>query len=43
MPRRAFAQGESSAFRIGGDGALYQMLTGPAGLRIVRYAIGGAR
>ncbi len=43
MPRRAFAQGDSSAFRIGGDGALYQMLTGPAGLRIVRYGIGGAR
>jgi hypothetical protein len=43
MPRREFAQGESSAFRIGGDGDLYQMLTGPAGLRIVRYGIGGAR
>ena len=44
MPRREFAQGDSSsAFRIGGDGALYQMLTGPAGLRIVRYQIGGAR
>jgi hypothetical protein len=43
MSRREFAQGDSSAFRIGGDGALYQMLTGPAGLRIVRYGIGGAR
>ena len=43
MPRREFAQGDSSPFRIGGDGALYQMLTGPAGLRIVRYEIGGAR
>jgi len=44
MPRREFAQGDSgSAFRIGGDGDLYQMLTGPAGLRIVRYGIGGAR
>jgi len=43
MPRRAFAESAASAFRIGGDGALYQMLTGPAGLRIVRYGIGGAR
>ena len=41
--RREFAQGESSPFRMGADGALYQMLTGPAGLRIVRYEIGGAR
>jgi hypothetical protein len=44
MARREFAQGDApSPFRIGGDGDLYQMLTGPAGLRIVRYGIGGAR
>jgi hypothetical protein len=43
MPRREFAQGDASPFRMGGDGALYQMLTGPAGLRIVRYGMGGAR
>jgi hypothetical protein len=44
MPRREFAQdGSLSSFRIGGDGALYQLLTGPAGLRVVRYEIGGTR
>jgi hypothetical protein len=44
MPRREFAQeGSLSTFRVGGDGALYQLLTGPAGMRIVRYEIGGTR
>jgi hypothetical protein len=44
MPRREFAlEAPLSTFRIGGDGALYQLLTGPAGMRVVRYAIGGGR
>jgi hypothetical protein len=44
VARREFAQeGSLSAFRLGGDGALYQLLTGPAGMRIVRYEIGGSR
>jgi hypothetical protein len=44
MPRREFAQeGSLSSFRIGGDGALYQLVTGPAGMRVVRYEIGGTR
>ncbi|MFL5799825.1 MAG: hypothetical protein ACJ77A_18100 [Actinomycetota bacterium] len=32
-----------SKFRLGPDGALYQMTTSPDGVRIVRYAMGGAR
>jgi hypothetical protein len=44
MPRRQFAQeGSLSSFRMGGDGALYQLRTGPAGMRVVRYEIGGTR
>jgi len=44
MPRREFArEAPLSTFRIGGDGALYQLLTGPAGMRVVRYEIGGGR
>lgn len=39
-----FAQAPpGSRFRLGGDGALYQMVTSPAGLRIVRYDLGGKR
>jgi hypothetical protein len=30
-----------SKFRLGRDGALYQLTSGPAGVRIVRYRIGG--
>ncbi|HEY1330559.1 MAG TPA: hypothetical protein VGH10_03690 [Actinomycetota bacterium] len=31
-----------SRFRLGADGALYELRTSPAGLRIVRFDIGGA-
>ena len=43
-PRREYAQAAPlSTFRIGADGALYQLQTQAAGLRIVRYRIGGNR
>jgi hypothetical protein len=32
-----------SRFRLGGDGALYQLATSPDGMRIVRYDLGGIR
>ena len=32
-----------SRFRLGPDGALYQLITSPDGLHIVRYEIGGGR
>jgi hypothetical protein len=42
--RREYVQSAPlSAFRIGGDGALYQLQTNGAGVRIVRYGIGGDR
>ena len=44
VPRKEFAlEAPMSTFRIGGDGAMYQLLTGPAGMRVVRYEIGGGR
>ena len=30
-------------FRLGPDGALYQLTTSPDGLRVLRYEIGGNR
>lgn len=43
-PRREYAQAAPlSAFRMGADGALYHLQTEAAGLRVVRYRIGGDR
>lgn len=42
VPNEEFAlMGALSKFRLGADGNLYQMLTSPRGVRIVRYRIGG--
>ena len=30
-----------SKFRLGPDGSLYELMSGPRGMRIVRYRIGG--
>jgi len=44
VPSHQYAQPLPQAqFRLGPDGALYQMITSPDGMRIVRYAIGGNR
>jgi hypothetical protein len=44
VPSRQFAQPMPQAqFRLGPDGALYQMTTSPDGVRIVRYGMGGTR
>ncbi len=44
VPSHQFAQTmPNSKFRLGPDGALYQMTTSPDGVRILRYAMGGAR
>jgi hypothetical protein len=40
--RRFAGSAPLSRFRIGPDGELYQMMTEPTGLRIVRYDLGGA-
>jgi len=42
LPRGAFSTAMSpSQFRLGRDGALYQLLAEPSGVRIVRYRMGG--
>ena len=42
VANRTFAQGAIlSRFRMGPDGALYQLQSSPAGMRIVRYELGG--
>jgi len=44
VPGRQYAGTMSHGkFRLGPDGALYQLMTSPDGLRIVRYEIGGNR
>jgi hypothetical protein len=44
VPSHQYAQTmPNSKFRLGPDGALYQMTTSPDGVRILRYAMGGAR
>jgi len=44
LPSRAYTSGSpQTAFRIGPDGGLYQMLTSADGVRVVRYRIGGER
>jgi hypothetical protein len=43
-PRREYAlTAPLSTFRMGADGALYQLRTDAAGMRVVRYRIGGNR
>jgi hypothetical protein len=38
----AYAQTAAlSVFRLGRDGRLYQLTSGPAGMRVLRYRIGG--
>ena len=44
VPARQFAATmPHSHFRLGPDGALYQLTTSPDGVRILRYAMGGTR
>ena len=42
LPSRSYTSGvPQSSFRLGPDGALYQLRTLPTGVRVVRYRIGG--